>query len=424
MKALSGKALAEGQFSFQVKEGDKVVAEATNGADGTVAFPKIDYSEAGEHDYAISEVSPDGGIANGTTYDRSVYWAHVSVKDSGEGQLIPEVTYKNAQSEGIGSGDVRFNNSYATSGQVTLSVLKTVNGGTEQGTGQQFHFDLDKADDQGNAQGEKMDSIEACVGKKADFGTIDLSSEGTYHYVIKESGCNNGAWFAAPDVLATVTATDNGDGTLNIKVDYSNANSQKDAALFDNAYAPASAAIQVKKTVNGEKAPADKHFTFELQPQADAPMPDEAAADTFGGDTCTFGGIEFTEEGEYRYIIHETADLGEGWTNAADVPVTVKVVRDEIAKTLKVESIGYGESVYEENGQVMALFDNKYEQPKQPENPNGDTPSNDQPAATASDNAKSSGVKTGDSMILVSGALALVAVAAVGIATFALRRRK
>ena len=107
-------------------------------------------------------------------------------------------------------------------------------------------------------------------------------------------------------------------------------------------------------------------------------------------------------------------------------------MRDEVAKTLKVESINYGESAYEENGQAMALFDNKYKQPKQPENPNddtpeqpnGDAPSDDQPTATVSDSAKSSGVKTGDSMILVSGALALVAVAAVGIAAFALRRRK
>ena len=77
----------------------------------------------------------------------------------------------------------------------------------------------------------------------------------------------------------------------------------------------------------------------------------------------------------------------------------------------------------------MALFDNKYEAPEQPDQPSGETPKADMPNGegdqpTASDGAKSSGTKTGDSMILVGGALALVAVAAAGIAAFALRRRK
>lgn len=433
-KTLTGRDLKEGEFTFQLKDGSDVVATATNDADGNVSFSsdRLFFNGPGEHDYEIFEVAPAGGVADGVTYDRSVYQAHVSVNDNGEGQLVPEVTYKNAQGEGIGSGDVKFNNSYTATGQATLSVLKTVNGGTEQGAGQKFRFDLYKADEQGNAQGEKIDSVETGVGEKADFGSIELTGEGTYRYVIKESDHNNGAWFAAPDVQATVTAADNGDGTLDVNVAYSNASGQKDAALFDNTYAPANASIQVKKTVNGETAPADKHFTFVLQPQDGAPMPEEATADTFGGDTCSFGNIEFEEEGEYRYVIHETADLGEGWTNAADVPVMVKVARDEAAKALKVESIDYGESAYEENGQAMALFDNKYEQPEQPESPNGDTPEqsssdtpgSDQPTATAPDDAKSSGVKTGDSLILVGGALALVAVAAAGIAAFALRRRK
>ena len=159
-------------------------------------------------------------------------------------------------------------------------------------------------------------------------------------------------------------------------------------------------------------------------------MPEEATADTFGGDTCSFGSIEYSLSGTYGYVIHETANLGEGWTNAADVPVTVKVVRDEDARTLKVESVDYGDSVYAEDDQTMALFDNKYV-PSQPEGPGNNTPEQQQPAGgvasdsqTAVNDVKAAGVKTGDNLMVVGGAIAVVAVAAAAIAVFALRRRK
>ncbi|WP_306806717.1 Spy0128 family protein, partial [Streptococcus sp. HMSC072D07] len=54
-KVLNGKALEAGKYEFELKEGDKVVATAKNAADGTVAFEGIEYKEAGEHTYTISE---------------------------------------------------------------------------------------------------------------------------------------------------------------------------------------------------------------------------------------------------------------------------------------------------------------------------------------------------------------------------------
>lgn len=417
-------------FDFELHEADEqgnmtgeVIGTVSAKANETKSFNPISYTtaDAGKtFTYWIHEV---GHNDRGWTADKDVK-VTVKVSENADRSLATEVAYDR------GASVTEFTNTYATSGQATLSVLKTVNGGTDEGMGQKFHFDLYNADDQGNAQGEKIGSVETGVGEKASFGAIDLSGEGTYHYVIKEAGYNDGAWFAAGDVVATVTAADNGDGTLNVSVKYSNADSQQDAALFDNAYAPATATIQVKKTVNGEKAPADTHFTFELQPQDGAPMPEEATADTFGGDTCSFGDIEYTQPDTYRYVIHETANLGEGWTNAADVPVTVKVVRDEDARTLKVESVDYGDSTYVEDGQTMALFDNKYV-PSQPEGPGSNTPEQQQPAGGASSDSqavtndvKAAGVKTGDNLMVVGGAIAVVAVAAAAIAAFALRRRK
>lgn len=417
-------------FDFELHKADEqgnmtgeVIGTVSAKANETKNFNPISYTtaDAGKtFTYWIYEV---GHNDKGWTADKDVK-VTVKVLENADRSLATEVTYSR------GTSAAEFTNTYATSGQATLSVLKTVNGGTDEGVGQKFHFDLYNADDQGNAQREKIGSVETGVGEKASFDAISLSGEGTHHYVIKEVGYNDGAWFAAGDVVATVTATDNGDGTLNVTVEYSNADGQQDAALFDNAYAPVTANIQVKKTVNGEKAPADTHFTFELQPQDGAPMPEEATADTFGGDTCSFGSIEYSLSGTYGYVIHETANLGEGWTNAADVPVTVKVVRDEDARTLKVESVDYGDSVYAEDGQTMALFDNKYA-PSQPEGPGNNTPEQQQPAGgvasdsqAASNDVKAAGVKTGDNLMVVGGAIAVVAVAAAAIAAFALRRRK
>lgn len=417
-------------FDFELHEADEqgnmtgeVIGTVSAKANETKSFNPISYTTADAGKTFMYWIHEVGHNDKGWTADKDAK-VTVKVSENADRSLATEVAYDR------GASAAEFTNTYATSGQATLSVLKTVNGGTDEGVGQKFHFDLYNADDQGNAQGEKISSVEAGVGEKANFGAIDLSGEGTYHYVIKEAGYNDGAWFAAGDVVATVTAADNGDGTLNVSVKYSNADSQQDAALFDNAYAPATATIQVKKTVNGEKAPADTHFTFELQPQDGAPMPEEATADTFGGDTCSFGDIEYTQPDTYRYVIHETANLGEGWTNAADVPVTVKVVRDEDARTLKVESVDYGDSTYVEDGQTMALFDNKYV-PSQPEGPGGNTPEQQQPAGGASSDSqavtndvKAAGVKTGDNLMVVGGAIAVVAVAAAAIAAFALRRRK
>ena len=72
--------------------------------------------------------------------------------------------------------------------------------------------------------------------------------------------------------------------------------------------------------------------------------------------------------GIYTYVIHETSELGDGWTNDEDITVTVTVVRDEENKCLKVESIDYGERAYEADGVKMAHFDNKHEEvPTTPE---------------------------------------------------------
>ena len=86
------KELAEGQFKFELKEGDKLIETATNAADGTVTFKAIEYKEAGEHTYTITEVK---GNDENIKYDENSYEVTVKVTDNGAGQLVTEVTGNN-----------------------------------------------------------------------------------------------------------------------------------------------------------------------------------------------------------------------------------------------------------------------------------------------------------------------------------------
>lgn len=56
-KALTGRDMAEGEFSFELVEGEgdaaKVVAEGTNGEDGNVVLSKVTYKAAGTHIYTL-----------------------------------------------------------------------------------------------------------------------------------------------------------------------------------------------------------------------------------------------------------------------------------------------------------------------------------------------------------------------------------
>lgn len=81
-KELAGRDLREGEFSFELLEGDDVVATATNAADGTVTFPELTYDAPGEHSYTVREVAGD---AAGVSYDTTAHAVSVKVSDNGDG---------------------------------------------------------------------------------------------------------------------------------------------------------------------------------------------------------------------------------------------------------------------------------------------------------------------------------------------------
>lgn len=101
-KVLGGKSLEDGEFSFALEGEDGTQLVAKNDANGMVAFPAIQYSEAGTYQYTLSEVK---GTESGVTYDETTYAVAVAVEDDGEGSLVATVSYEG------GKAPV-FNNTY------------------------------------------------------------------------------------------------------------------------------------------------------------------------------------------------------------------------------------------------------------------------------------------------------------------------
>lgn len=89
-KVLSGKALADGQFTFALTAEDGTVYQAKNDAAGSIAFPALTFAEPGTYVYTISEVNDKQ--AN-VTYDTATYNVVVNVVDDGQGNLVATVAY-------------------------------------------------------------------------------------------------------------------------------------------------------------------------------------------------------------------------------------------------------------------------------------------------------------------------------------------
>lgn len=102
-KVLSGKALADGQFTFALTAEDGTVYQAKNDAAGSVAFPALTFAEPGAYVYTISEVNDKQ--AN-VTYDTATYQVVVNVVDDGQGNLVATVAYDDGAAP-------TFKNSYA-----------------------------------------------------------------------------------------------------------------------------------------------------------------------------------------------------------------------------------------------------------------------------------------------------------------------
>lgn len=224
-KALTGRDLAEGEFSFDLKDADgNVVQTVQNGADGTFGFAPLQLDKVGTYVYTVSERA--GATANGVTYDTTVFTATVTVTENAETHALEaQVAYSKG---GKAADAVAFSNSYAPAAtEVKLGASKVLSG--EDFKEGQFSFQLKDAD------GKVLQTAKNAADGTVGFEAISYDKPGTYAYSISEvdDGQKNVTYDAA-EHRVTVTVTDDGAGHLVATVTYDG----DVAPVFKNTYTP------------------------------------------------------------------------------------------------------------------------------------------------------------------------------------------
>ncbi|MFQ6174835.1 Spy0128 family protein [Streptococcus anginosus] len=306
-KKLTGRALKDGEFSFDLKEDGKadVLQTKKNDKDGKVQFDAIKYQTVGTHKYTITEKNTGLG---GVTYDTKTIKVTVEVTDNGKGQLVSKVTYEN--------NDQTFTNTYSSQKvSAQLGVIKELTGRALND--QEFEFELVGSDD--NVRQTKKNVADGRV----TFDAIDYTKVGNYHYTIKEKDNGlGGVTYDKKEIKATVKVTDDGKGQLVAQVSYDTAN-----PTFRNTYLAkeTTAALEANKVLTGREL-KENEFAFDLI------GPDGKVVETVKNakdGKISFKELTFKIAGTYTYTIKEQAGtLGGVKYDTKVVKATVTVTDD------------------------------------------------------------------------------------------------
>lgn len=269
-KVLTGRELAAGEFSFELVEGDKVVAKGINAADGTIAMDKIAYDKPGKHKYTLREVK---GNAGGITYSDAKFTIETTITDNGDGTLKAEHVLK-------GTEPAEFKNTYSVTpldAELDFDLSKAIDG-RDWTDSDKFSFTITAAEgtplpDPATVTVNKHDAKDGIAAVK--FGKIRYTAAGTYTYEIRENA-GNAAGMAYDGHVATaeVTVTEDGEGKLTANV------TKKENGRFTNTYRTelnytAAGGLKLSKSLSGRPM-TEGQFTFTVKPA------DEASANALG----------------------------------------------------------------------------------------------------------------------------------------------
>lgn len=271
-KVLTGRDLKEGEFSFELVEGDKVVTTGTNGADGTITMGAVKYDKPGKHTYTLREAN-GGTTGKGITYDGTTYTVETTITDNGDGTLKAEHVLKDATS-------ATFKNTYSVTpidAELDFGLSKAVDGRAWTDS-DEFSFTITAAEgtplpDPATVTVSKKDAKDGIAA--INFGKIRYTAAGTYKYEIRENA-GNAAGMTYDERVATaeVTVTENGEGKLTANV------TKKENGRFTNTYRTeldyaAAGGLKLSKTLSGRPM-TEGQFSFTVTPA------DEASANALG----------------------------------------------------------------------------------------------------------------------------------------------
>ena len=271
-KVLTGRNLMDSEFSFELVEGDKVVATGKNDAEGNITMNAVKYTEAGKHTYTLREVN-GGTTSKGITYGDAKYTIETTITDKGDGTLKAEHVLKDATA-------ATFKNTYSVTpldAELDFDLSKAIDG-RDWTDSDEFSFTITAAEgtplpDPATVTVNKHDAKDGIAAVK--FGKIRYTAAGTYTYEIRENA-GNAAGMAYDGHVATaeVTVTEDGEGKLTANV------TKKENGRFTNTYRTelnytAAGGLKLSKSLSGRPM-TEGQFTFTVTPA------DEASANALG----------------------------------------------------------------------------------------------------------------------------------------------
>lgn len=346
-KVLTGRDLKDGEFSFELVEGDKVVARGTNADDGTIAMDKITYAKPGKYPYTLREVN-GGTTSKGITYSDAKYTIETTITDNGDGTLSATHELKSAT-------PATFENTYSvtpTDADLDFDLSKVISG-RDWTDRDEFSFTITAPEDAplpdpATVTVSKKDAKDGIAAIK--FGKIHYAAAGTYKYEIRENaGSTVGMTYDAHVATAEVTVTENGDGSLTANV------TKKENGRFTNTYRTelnytAAGGLWLSKYLDGRPM-TEGQFTFTVTPADDASaralgllpgansFKSPAAAEATVGLIDILAGHEviFTQADAgktFTYTVAEKNDGQPGYTYDDAVRTVTIAIADDTAGTL------------------------------------------------------------------------------------------
>ena len=225
-KVLKGRDLNAKEFTFELVEGNTVVATGTNAEDGKIKLSPITYNGPGTHTYTLRERGA-GTHDRGMTFSGASYIVVTTVSDNGDGTLSVKHAFEDAQTE-----TATFTNVYrAAPASVKITAIKKLVGRDLRDD--EFAFTLtgegDAADISRTAKNDARGNV--------SFDELTFEAPGVYTFRIAEvKGTEEGMTYDESVYTITVTVVDNGEGQLEASLSYTKNEEAVEAIEFCNTF--------------------------------------------------------------------------------------------------------------------------------------------------------------------------------------------
>ncbi|WP_155734944.1 Spy0128 family protein, partial [Streptococcus salivarius] len=349
-KALAGRALKDGEFSFVLKDANGTVLQTkTNNANGVIAFDDLTFTNAqvGTHKYTVEEVQ---GSEAGIQYDTMK--AEVTITVTKDGHVLKAVNTLPADKE--------FNNTFTSSPtQAQFRFTKRLEGKTLEANA--FTFELLE---NGNVIQTKKNAADGSI----QFDSISYATEGTHTYTVREvAGTDTNIDYDSMNAVVTVNVTkDAQTGLLNAAVTM-----PEDTEFNNYVVAPVVTKFDFTKKLAGRELKAGE-FSFVLKDSTGAVV--ETVKNDAAGNV-SFSNLSFdnTKVGTHTYTVEEVIPANKEFGMTYDkmkATVTVEVAKNghSLTTVTNVSSTGgVDANGNATDGTADKEFNNKVTPPTPPE---------------------------------------------------------